>query len=120
MRDLIAIGAAREDKEADQHFATELISRLGPFTEAASAIAVLQKDLFPQETKLRDQRAELLQPLQSRASRVHFDHTLETDEISITVKIRNADDFAALKSAITQFDYAAWQRHCGGERVDAD
>lgn len=120
LRDLIGIAAIREQKEADEKFATSLLARLGSATDANAAISSLQQRLFPHEAKLRQRRAEFLHPLQSRASRVHFDQTLETDEIGIAVKIRNAEDFAALKRAIDNFDYAAWQRHCEGERINAD
>ena len=120
MRDLVAIAAVRQKTEADGGFAATLISRFGPLTDAAAAIAALQRQLFPHETQLRQRRAEMLQPLQTRASRAHFDQTLETSEIGMTVKIRNAEDFAALKTAIAGFDYTAWQLHCEGERIDAD
>jgi recombinational DNA repair ATPase RecF len=120
LRDLIAVAAVRQKAVADADFAKALISRLGPVTDAAHAIAALQQQLFPLETQLRQRRAELLQPLQTRASRTHFDQTLETAEIGMTVKIRNAEDFAALKAAIVKFDFAAWQHHCESERSDAD
>lgn len=120
LRDLITVAAIRQKTEADADFAKALITRLGPVTDAAHAIAALRQQLFPHETQLRQRRAEILQPLQTRASRTHFDQTLETDEIGMTVKIRNAEDFAALKAAIAGFDFAAWQRHCEGERSDAD
>lgn len=120
MRDLIAVAAIRQKTEADAGFAKALITRLGPVTDAAHAIAALQQQLFPHETQLRQRRAEVLQPLQTRASRTHFDQTLETDEIGMTVKIRNAEDYAAFKTALLNFDYSAWQRLCEGERVDAD
>ena len=120
LRDLIAIAAKRQETEADAAFAETLVTRLGTVADAAHVIATLQQLLFPLETELRECRAKLLQPLRTRASRTHFDQTLETDEIGITVKIRNAEDFSALKKAIVHFDYAAWQRHCEGERIDAD
>lgn len=120
LRDLIGVAALREKKEADEQFGARLFSQLGSATDASAAISALQQQLFPREAELRQKRAEILHPLQNRASRVHFDQTLETDEIGMAVKIRNAEDFAALKKAINNFDYAAWQRHCEGERIDAD
>lgn len=118
--DLISIAAVRQKKMADADFAADYMLQFGELPDAAHAITALQRDLFPLETKLREKRAVLLQPLQTRASRTHFDQSLETDEIGMTVKIRNADDWAALKAALQGFDYTAWQRHCAGERVDAD
>lgn len=120
LRDLICVAANREKKEADEQFAANIFAQLGAATDASAAISALQQQLFPREAELRQKRAEFLHPLQSRASRVHFDQTLETDEIGMAVKIRSAEDFAALKKAIGNFDYAAWQRHCEGERIDAD
>lgn len=120
LRDLVGVAALREKKEADEHFAASLLSQLDSAADASAAISALQQQLFPHEAELRQKRAEFLHPLQNRASRVHFDQTLETDEIGIAVKIRNAEDFAALKKAIDNFDYSAWQRHCEGERIDAD
>ena len=120
LHELIAVAALREKTEADYDFAGALIARLGSAIDAAAAIAALQQMLFPCEALLRKKRADLLLPLQTRASRTHFDQSLETDEIGMTVKIRNAEDFSALKAAIGNFDYAVWQRHCEGERSDAD
>lgn|GEM_PF-3425439 len=120
LRDLITLAALREKRAADEHFVKDLFSQLGATTGANAVIAALQEQLFPLETQLRHKRAEFLHPLQTSASRAHFDQTLETDEIGMTVKIRNAEDYAAFKTALLNFDYSAWQRLCEGERVDAD
>jgi hypothetical protein len=117
--ELLATGSLREAGFTERVTSHDFLAERRIHT-AAHFIEYLQHELFPQEMKLRQRRAEKLQPLQGRVLRAHFDTSLETPTLILQARIRNQADFDDTLRRLQSFSFEEWQRHCDEERADAD
>jgi hypothetical protein len=117
--ELLAMGELRDTGFKQRVTSKEFLAQ-HLVTSAAEFIEYLQHELFPQEMQLRRRRAELLQPLQGKALRAHFDQSLETPTLLLQARIHNEAEFADTLQRLMCFSFADWQRHCEQERADAD
>lgn len=119
IQELIAIGELRESGFAARAITPDFLSA-EKIHSAQKLIEHLEEILFPQEVKLRQKRAALLQDLNGGVLRVHFDNSLETATLTLQARVQNAAEFDDLLRRLQRFDFAAWQEHCASERADAD
>ncbi|MBS0619060.1 MAG: hypothetical protein JSR44_12785 [Spirochaetes bacterium] len=117
--ELYEIARLREGAVSAALYQKEILMRAN-IASSEGLIAYLQRILFPQEAAVRAARAERLQALQTATMRAHFDSSLETSTLTLQIKIKTAKEYAAMLSALTIFDFVAWQETCAGERSDAD
>jgi hypothetical protein len=117
--ELLAMGELRDTGFKQRVTSKEFLAQ-HLVTSAAEFIEYLQHELFPQEMQLRRRRAELLQPLQGKALRAHFDQSLETPTLLLQARIHNQAEYDDTLRRLQRFSFTDWQRHCEQERADAD
>lgn len=118
LAELLSIVTVRGKDATDWQNEDFLISR--NIKTAADCIEALREELFPEETRLRRERAEFLKPLNGGAVRAHFDQSLETAALTIHAQVQNKADYDNLLARLQAFSFEEWQARCNSERVDAD
>jgi len=118
IKELLSVATLRGGDISQWQNADFLNSR--GITTAAASIEALREDLFPEEAKLRRNRADSLKKLSGGPVRAHFDQTLESSTLTIHAQIHNKADYESLLKRLQAFDYDQWQDLCNNERIDAD